>query len=564
MIYLRLKNYLFLFMKNRLRTYILLCILFNSLALKSLNAQTSEMIRPVHRSLMLSGNFGELRATHFHAGIDIRTGGVEGLPVVSVKDGQLVRVRVSPVGYGRALYIDHLDGTTTVYGHLQEFCPRVSEAVRRIQYSKESFDINEDLKSCGIFFRQGDTIAWSGNSGSSGGPHLHFEVRDTKTENILNPLFYYKIRDVIPPKIKALYFYRIADDGCVMLLRRCNVKMSRPDLYTCETQALPAGNIGIAVFAEDYMNDSSNKLGLYRLELMSGADTLFSWRMDACSFDQSCFINEMKDFDCYKKRETVYRCFGNYQHQVLGVKNKDAGQILLKKDSLVNVKLRLGDINGNHSEIKIRLKGGAGKSEDKHREVVEYEQGHSLEGLGFCLTLEPGSLYSSVPKTHRSEIDSLSGSPVIVLSEKDVPLLKKGDLFLSGNFSPRTVICELDGKGRKYPVATSRVSGGLSAKIGYLSRYTTVEDSVAPIITYLGISSDRHLRFKIKDNLTGIADYRGEVNGNWCLFVYDAKNDLFSCSLAEPVFEAGHMNTVKITAGDAVGNRNELEVRIKR
>lgn len=507
-------------MRIYLSVWAIFCLVLNCLFLIPLNGQVREMIRPMECPLLLSGNFGELRATHFHAGIDIRTGGVTGIPVVSVLDGRVVRVRVSPVGYGLALYVEHPGGTTTVYGHLSRVVPRLSEVVRELQYKKKSFDIDEDLRAYNLQFKQGDVIAYSGNSGSSGGPHLHFEIRDTKSEKVLNPLGYYKIKDVLPPKIRMIYIYGVSELGQVEMLRQVALKTVSPGHYSGGRITIPAGKIGMAVFAEDYMGGSVNKLGVYKIDMAAGGKNLFQMKMDTCSFDQSCFINEMKDFYQYKKRETVYRCFGNYQCQVVCVQNRDCGLVHLAKDSTVDIVVHLADINGNRSEVTFKLRGGAEqKKTETPDEMLIYGQAYQLETQGCLVELDSAALLSSVKKTLKVVKDTVSERNVFWLSETEVPLIKKASLTLFGNFSYKTVICEVDSRGRKYPLATSRNELGVSAEIGYLSRYTTVEDLLPPSITYLGVSPDRQVRFKIKDNLTGIAEYRGEVNGEWCLFM---------------------------------------------
>lgn len=537
--------------------------LFNCLLVISLNTFAQDMLKPIDRSILLSGNFGELRATHFHSGIDIRTGGMEGLPVVCVKDGRVARVSVSPTGYGQALYVEHEDGTTTVYGHLQRFNDRIAEIVRQIQYEQESFKIDEDLRDRQLVFHRGDTIAYSGNTGSSGGPHLHFEVRNTHSEHTLNPLFFYKIRDSRIPEVRGVYLYRESAAGCIGLVRRIALKPVASGRYTVGQVNIPAGKIGIAVFATDYMNDSWNKLGIYRLGLVAGKDTLFTMQMDSCSFDQTCFINEIKDFDCYKKKETVYRCFGNHQEQVMGVKSKDRGWIAVGKDSIVPVKIDLKDINGNRATVTLTLKGTDAFVQEE-REVLRYDRSYCLDLPGATLELEAGALSASVPKVMKMEKDSVSGRDIFVLSEKDVPLLKKARLFVAGEFDRKALICEVDRSGKKYPLATQWSEEGLAAEIGYLNRYTVVEDRQPPVISFLGKFPDGSLKFKVKDDFSGIAVYRGEVNGRWCLFSYDPRYDLMRCSLEEPVFVSGQVNEVKIMLEDRAGNKNELLVKVKK
>ena len=551
-------------MKRRGAGKLLLCFLFNCLGLISLNTFAQDLIQPVQGDILLSGNFGELRATHFHSGIDIRTGGVEGWPVRCVKDGRLLRVSVSPTGYGRALYIGHADGTTSVYGHLKQFVPRVEEQVRELQYRQESFKIDEDFSSRGIYFRQGDTIAYSGNSGSSGGPHLHFEIRTTRTEHPVNPLLYYTVRDTRPPVVRAVYLYAIDEHGVERFYRRCPLQKQGESIWSAGQLSVPGGLTGIGVYVTDYMNGSWNKLGVYRLTVEAGEDTLYSLKMDSCAFDDKCFINDIKDFDRYKKKETVYRCFGNYQDRFPGVRSRNKGYVRVMPDSLVKVTIRLEDINGNRSVVRLRLKGQAPSvPEYAPDELLSYDRPHVLELPGCRLELDSCSLFSSVRKSLRMEQDTVTGGNIYVLSETEIPLFKKGRLFLAGDFSRQSVLCEMNAATGNFRPAARRTSAGLEAAVGYLNRYTVVEDSQAPVISWLGKFPDRTLRFRIKDDLSGIAVYRGEVNGQWCLFAYDPRVNLLQCSLNEPVFRRGQLNEVRIFAEDYAGNRQELVIKVQ-
>ncbi len=538
-------------------------IFVNCLVLISLNGNAQDMIPPVHRTILLSGNFGELRATHFHSGIDIRTGGAEGLPVVCVKEGILARIRVSPVGYGQALYVKHKDGTTTVYGHLQRFIPRISSVVRELQYQNESFELDVDVTSQDLHFKQGDTIAFSGNSGSSGGPHLHFEIRDTRTECTLNPLLYYNIADQKPPVVKAFYLYRRTESGCVDLFRQGRVKALGNGRYSGGVYRVPAGKIGVAVYAIDHMNDSWNKLGIYKMQLNTDRDTLFRMSVDTCTFEAPCYINEIKDFERYKKGETVYRCFGHFQNEIPGVKNLRGGWIEVVEDSTVIVNVCMQDINGNISRLNFSLKGGSPVSaSEAESDLLRYDRAYCLAFAGGRLELDSAALLTSVKKVMRMERDTVSGRDVFVLSEKDIPLLRKGRLFLEGKYEKNALICEVSSDGQKFPLPTRWSDDGLSADIAYLNRYTVVRDSLPPSILYLGKFPDRTLRFKIKDELSGIAAFRGEVNGRWCLFSYDPRINLIQCSMSEPVFRPGE-NGVRVMVEDKAGNKNEVVVQVK-
>lgn len=540
------------------------CVCLNCVLVILLGAQNKKNIQPLALPIALSGNFGELRATHFHAGVDFRTGGREGHPVLCVNDGYAVRVNVSHAGYGQALYIEHADGRTTVYGHLQSYNRRVEDIIREIQYRKESFAVDEDIRDQKIFFRQGDTIAYSGNTGSSGGPHLHFEIRDTRSERLINPLHYYKIKDVIPPKIKGLYLHAISEEGNITMLRECPVKTVNGTHVSFGKVVVPAGQVGISIFAEDYMNNSGNKLGIYEMRVLAGGDTIFSMRVDTLAFDQSYLINEMKDFWHYKKKETVYRCFGNYQARLVGVSNKNKGIMTIEKGESLPVKFVVADINGNRATAEITLVGGeydvkaAGIGN-----MLACSEAHLLELPEFRVELEPYSLPYSVRRKVGVEKDTIRNRNIYVIGEDGGPLLKKAHLSISGIFSDKSLICEMDGNSRLYPLPTSRDNSGIYCKIGYLGKYTVAEDRILPEITYMGEAGGR-LKFKIRDGFSGIGSYRGEVNGKWCLFVYDAKSGSLSCSTKEPVFERGKVNEIKVTVEDKVGNVRELKTRLSR
>ena len=250
-----------------------------------------------------------MRWGRMHKGIDWAT--PVGTAVRASCGGTVVSAGWSS-GYGYCITLRHPDGRQTRYAHLSKI-----------------------LVSAGQHVDQNERIALSGNTGRSTGPHLHFEIRNTASERAINPLSFYSIRDRKAPSVKSIYLYAVSGGGCADLLKRVGVKVQGGGRYGAGTVGVPAGKVGVGVFATDYMEDSWNKLGVYRMTLVADSDTLFELSMDSCSFEQACLINEVKDFDAYKKKETVYRCFGNYQHRFLGIRNRNGGYIEVEKDSLV-------------------------------------------------------------------------------------------------------------------------------------------------------------------------------------------------------------------------------------
>ena len=529
-------------------------------------AQTDTLLYPLKDIPLLSGNFGELRATHLHSGLDFKTGGREGLPVICVKDGVVARVKVSATGYGNALYLEHEGGITTVYGHLSRFVPRVTKVVRDIQYNKESFEVDENMLGYEIRFRAGDTIAYSGNTGSSGGPHLHFEVRDTKSEHALNPLRFLSVKDQTGPSVRGVYVYPISGRGIRNTVRRVEVKNTGNRVFRGGKIGVPAGKVGVGVQSDDYMKDSWNKLGVYDLCVCAGGREVFKMTMDELSFDQTFLINELKDFHHYRDNRLVYLTFGNYQEQLLPVRNQDRGLITVEKDSVVDVVIDLADINGNHSKIMFQL---FGKSPMRDLELADGERllrndrNDSLQGGKYSLWLEANALSYSVvckPIVSSRLRDSVEMIEVFSTGKQIYPLMKNARLVVSGKFPEKSVICLLEKKNRFSALKTRWTEEGLTASPRVLGEYTVRQDTIAPVIFYMGRAGQR-IRFRIVDDLSGISAYRVEVNGKWCLFSYDAKSRLLEGNVNEPVFVKGK-NKLVLKVEDGVKNIATFETDI--
>lgn len=297
--------------------------------------------QPFDFPILLSGSFGELRSNHFHSGIDFKTQGAEGKPIRAVLPGYVSRISVSPWGYGNALYLDHPDGTTTVYAHLQRFTPEVADYIKEKQYATESFAVNL-YPEPGLFeFDQGDLIAYSGNTGSSAGPHLHFEVRDTKTEEVLDPIVYFRdqITDTKPPRINQIMVYPMEGKGVVNgKARKQSFKpvTAKNGKQTIATPIKAWGEIGLGVNAYDYMDNTSNIYGVKEIRLEVDSQLIFHSDIDRFAFDETRYLNSFTDYEQWRNQRSFYsRSYVEPGNRFVLSKVKTAAWFILTKNALI-------------------------------------------------------------------------------------------------------------------------------------------------------------------------------------------------------------------------------------
>jgi hypothetical protein len=328
----------------------------------------SPFISPLKIPLALSANFGELRIDHFHSGLDIKTQSVTGKEVVASADGYVYRISVSPGGFGRALYIKHPSGYSTVYGHLERFSKEIDEYVKALQYEKKSFMVTLYPPRDKFPVTQGEIIAWSGNSGSSGGPHLHYEIRKSEGEIPVNPLsFDFAITDNIRPVIEKLVVYPINKNSLInnqnkkkwINVAGSNGKYTLPD----DTEINISGNAGFGIKSFDLLDDSNNKCAVYSIELLIDSSKIFKYVMDAFSFNESRYINSHIDYEIYQK-ENIYieRTFVLPNDKLSVYKNLVHRGIFNFDDNRTHqAEIIVTDMSNNKSTLSFKIKARAAK-----------------------------------------------------------------------------------------------------------------------------------------------------------------------------------------------------------
>lgn len=538
---------------------------------------------PVDIPVSLSGNFGEPRRLHFHTGIDIRTNGESGYRVLAAAGGYISRINVSGSGYGNALYITHPNGFVTVYGHLLRFSPAIMERLRREQYAKESFAVDFKLQPKELIVKQGELIALSGNTGGSGGPHLHFEIRDS-LENIINPaLFGYKLKDEIKPVVNFLKFYpmnelKYKSDGY-----RTKVFNSE-GMYrvTGDLVELNSPEIGISVNAYDRMNNTESHVGIYSLKMYDGKQLLYECRMDKISFDERRYVLSHIDYPIFmnESKKAFHRCFTEPGNQCKIYPQLINGGVLNLSDKKTHdIKIEVGDVKENISTIEFKVKYDEQSALFKEKPfsyTTRFDANHENEfsNQDIQLKIPTGCLfdqvyfnYSSSPTTDTniySKIHQLDKSTTQLFTWFDISIKTEK---LKPGLASKAIVVYKDGSQPAAPRGGKYENGYVSARSREFGTYYVRIDNTPPRISPLNVSPGKNMRvykkllFRLTDNLSGISDFDTYLDDKWVVTDYDAKSSTLTHSLSSGLPTGYH--TFKVVATDERKNQSEYSIKFR-
>jgi len=521
---------------------------------------------PMDIPLVLSGSFGELRSNHFHAGIDIKTQQLEGLNILASADGYISKIKISHWGYGKVLYITHPNGYTSVYGHLKKFTPAIENYVRKNQYEKESFEIELQPKSKELPVKKGELIALSGNTGSSGGPHLHFEIRDAKG-NALNPLLLgMPVPDHKHPLFNTVAVYAKNDSSQInqsndfvdLILK----KQSNGDVLANRIYAF--GLIGFAVDSDDKMDGAINNNGIYELEMTVNGKKIFGYNVQSISFDESRYINNFIDYErSVKKKQKLIKCFKDPNTNLSiyrGLQNE--GLLFVKDSTEYQVEITASDVEGNKTKLVIPVTG-------KKDSIIKFKQ------------------IKKTPRYFKANlVNEIADAKVLAIFPKNVfyqdlyfdykyengiASFHNNSVALHDNFNMSFDVSDYSeaeiekmyisrkSYNRYDYVKTYRKGNYLIAKTNILGDYTLRSDKVDPRITPVNFKENQPLAkqteliVKVSDSDSGIKSYRGEIDGKFILLEYDPKNNKLSYDLNDRDWDPIE-HTMTITIVDNVNN----------
>ena len=540
----------------------------------TLTSFTQTYTYPVTVPPALSGGFGELRSNHFHSGTDFKTQQVVNKPIVSIEDGYVSRISVAPGGYGLALYVTHPStGHTSVYAHLNSFSKDIANWVKEKQYEQERFNVNLYPGEGTLPVKRGEQIAQSGNTGSSGGPHLHFEIRDTRSEDPLDALeFLSPISDTQKPDLRGIAFYPTSGKGVV----NGNITPTRLNISK-DANANPLGlgrtinawgRIGIGVKAYDRMNGQNNIYGVKHIRLYVDDKQLFSSTINRYPFDKTRMLNSFVDFEDWKTARSFYmKSFIEPGNTLPFYKSLNNGYIDINEEREYNIRYELEDHYGNMLNYKFKVNGVEQTipTPTECDNFMIWNLNNSFIDMGFTISIPSGNLYSNFCFNYNISHNSKYFSDVHQINNNPIPLHNSADVWIKLNTDTlqnrnNYGVVRINNNGYESWVGGKYKQGGLSLSIRELGdKYAVTADKVAPTITPLSPenwASQKRIRIRLSDNLSGISSYRGEINGKFVLFTHDSKSSVYTYQFDDERLTKGEKQTLIFTATDGAGNKS--------
>ena len=548
-------------LKNKIRSLMLMALMGVLPGVQAQEKPENPFVSPFDFPLLLSGNFGELRANHFHGGVDFKTQGVVGKPIRCIADGYISRVTVTPGGYGQAVYITHDNGYTSVHGHLHKFMTEVEQVVEAYQYEHETFAVDLTFGPDRFPLKQGEVFALAGNEGYSFGPHLHMELRKTDTGEYIDPLQFYTdiIKDKTAPRATHIMLYPQAGKGVVA----GSSKKKALSLAALQTPVTAWGKIAVGIKAYDYMDGTSNNYGVRSVTLLVDSVEVFRSTVDGFLPDENLMINAWTDYEEYATRGSWFMRSqilpGNTWRMLQA--DEEGGVVTINEERPYNFCYVLEDLCGNRRTYRFKVMGKEQTIEpkEKGKHYLAWNQGHIVQQPGMELVIPKGMLYEDVDLNCKVIADSLNISFDYQLHDRPVPLHAGCSLMIGVRNYPIPDMTKYyvvrKYKGRKASAGGYFEEGFMHANIRELGSYSVALDTVAPRIVPLNRPQWKggNIRFKIRDAETGIKDYKVYIDGAFVLFKFSSKNAVLSCMHPSRI-KKGMKHRMEVVITDYCGN----------
>ena len=534
---------------------------------------------PMDLPITSTGNFAELRGSHFHSGLDIRTNGKTGYAVYAPADGYVSRIKVQAFGGGKNLYITHNNGYTTVYMHLEKYEGKIGEYVTEYQYSHKCYEFDHSFSKPEIYVKKGDLIGISGESGAVAGPHLHFEIRKTSNENPMDPLLFFDMHDTIAPYISSLAITPLEKSYIDGKKTTKTIDIAKDDFKEFDT--LKAyGKIYFSILAFDESKGSNKRNGVLKTELFIDSTLYFAHQIDEFSWTNNGFVDAVINYPLYIKTGKRYlssRLLKNGKLPYDTYKNK--GILNTETDSIYLITWKLTDRKSNSTTYSFYIKGTIDTTinlqEDRQASVQYFDcnTDNSYMSIDSSVFIFPkNSLYESINFAYSSKKGTYSdihNLHTIYEPVKKSFTIKLKPYKIDKDLEKKYLIVKVNGNNKLSAQGGFLKDGWVETKVGTFGTYAVWIDTIPPTIQALNFkdkkkitSKQKSLQIKISDNLSGILSYNAYLNNEWVLMEYDGKNARLTYTIDDKLKEGE--NTLKIIVYDKKNNVSTQEYTVIR